>query len=110
MPRQAVVLAAGTGSRLRPLTDSVPKCLLEVGGRSILDRLLADLAEAGVERAVIVTGYLGPKIAEHLRHTPPPLTVDFAQNAAYETTNNAASLLVALPHLGAGGFLLCGGD
>jgi choline kinase len=110
MPRQAVVLAAGVGSRLRPLTDSTPKCLLEVGGKTILDRLLDDLAKAGVERAVIVTGYLGRAISAHLDRAALPCAVELVENAEYETTNNAASLFVAQKKLRAEAFLLCDGD
>jgi dTDP-glucose pyrophosphorylase len=62
MTRLAVVLAAGRGRRMGPLTDATPKPLLEVAGKAMLARLLGGLAEAGVERAVVVTGYRAPQL------------------------------------------------
>lgn len=62
----AMVLAAGFGSRMRPLTDERPKPLLEVGGRTMLDRSIDHLVAAGIKRAVINTHYLGWQIESHL--------------------------------------------
>ena len=58
----AVLLAAGTGSRLRPLTDTLPKCLLEVGGRPLLDYQLEALAAHGVTDVLVVTGHAAGEI------------------------------------------------
>ncbi|MDE2335915.1 MAG: nucleotidyltransferase family protein [Alphaproteobacteria bacterium] len=66
-PKKAFVLAAGMGSRMRPLTDNCPKPLLVVDGKSMLDRALDALAETGVEDVVVNTHYLGEMIAAHLR-------------------------------------------
>jgi choline kinase len=110
MARQAVLLAAGSGTRLAPLTDDRPKCLIEVGGRSILDRMLGQLADAGIQTAIIVTGYKSDKLAAHLAANPPRLTVKFAGNPEYATTNNAVSLQCARPFLQDGAFLLCDAD
>ncbi len=71
-PKKAFVLAAGFGSRMRPLTDNCPKPLLVVDGKSMLDRALDALAEAGVEDVVVNTHYLGHMIAEHLQHRHHP--------------------------------------
>lgn len=62
----AMLLAAGRGDRLRPLTDRVPKALVEVDGVSLLERHLANLAAAGVEVAVINLGWLGERIVERV--------------------------------------------
>jgi MurNAc alpha-1-phosphate uridylyltransferase len=62
-----MVLAAGYGLRLRPITETVPKPLVTVAGRTMLDRALDALAEAGVAEAVVNVHYLGHKIEEHLR-------------------------------------------
>lgn len=62
----AMILAAGRGERLRPITDSCPKPLVTVRGRSLLERHLDRLAEAGIERAVINLGWLGEQIAERV--------------------------------------------
>ena len=65
-PKKAFVLAAGLGERMRPLTDNCPKPLLYVGGRTMLDRALDALVEAGVEEAVVNLHYLPDMIVSHL--------------------------------------------
>jgi len=71
-PKVAMVLAAGLGLRLRPITATRPKPLVEVAGRSILDRVLDGLTGAGVERCVVNTHYLGHQIDAHLAARPTP--------------------------------------
>jgi choline kinase len=107
---QAVILAAGSARRLRPLTDTTPKCLLDVGGRAILDLLLDRLSEAGVTKAVVVTGHLCERIERHLSDRPPPLPVNLAWNQAFATTNNVVSLLCARPYLSSDALVICDGD
>ena len=65
-PRTAMVLAAGLGLRLRPLTESRPKALVEVAGRSLIDRTLDRLVEVGVERAVINVHAFADQLETHL--------------------------------------------
>lgn len=67
LPNTAMVLAAGLGERMRPLTDDRPKPLIEIAGRSMIDRILDDLAAAGVGRAVVNLHYLGDTLESHLR-------------------------------------------
>lgn len=62
----AMILAAGRGERMRPLTDTLPKALLEVGGTSLLERQLERLASAGVETVVVNLGWLGETIVERV--------------------------------------------
>ena len=69
-PRQAVILAAGRGERLRPLTDHTPKPMIEVGGRPLLDHHLAALAAAGITRCVVNVAHLGAQIEAHLAQIP----------------------------------------
>ncbi len=71
-PKKAFVLAAGMGQRMRPLTDNCPKPLLVVDGKTMLDRALDALAEAGVEEVVVNTHYLGEMIAAHLKNRKHP--------------------------------------
>ncbi|MFH1157987.1 MAG: nucleotidyltransferase family protein [Pseudomonadota bacterium] len=71
-PEKAFVLAAGLGERMRPLTNDCPKPLLTVGGKTMLDRALDALAEAGVGEAVVNTFYLASMIEEHLRPRKSP--------------------------------------
>jgi len=106
----ALILAAGLGSRLRPLTDTTPKCLLDVGGQTILARQLERVAAAGIPRAVVVTGYLGDVVEAHLRETPQPLEVVTAPNPDYATTGNCMSVLAARGAVAGGGVVLCDGD
>lgn len=67
MPEQAVILAAGFGKRMRPLTDNCPKPLLEVDGRSILDRIFDALAAAGVRDVIVNTHYLAGQVEDCCR-------------------------------------------
>lgn len=66
MIRTAMLLAAGRGERLKPITDSMPKPLVEVRGESLIERHLRSLAAAGIENVVINLGWLGPQIAERI--------------------------------------------
>jgi len=66
VPKKAMVLAAGLGTRLRPLTESRPKALVEVAGKTLLDHALDRLAEAGVEDAVVNTHHLADRVERHL--------------------------------------------
>ena len=106
---QAVLLAAGMATRLRPLTDESPKCLLDVGGKSILERALGELFSVGVDELVIVTGYRSAMIREHVSSRFPGLPVRWVHNGRFAETNNAYSLMLtesAVP----GEFLLLDGD
>jgi MurNAc alpha-1-phosphate uridylyltransferase len=66
-PKIAMVLAAGLGTRMRPLTDDRPKALVEVGGRALIDHVLDRLAEAGVERAVVNVHWFADRLEGHLK-------------------------------------------
>ncbi|MDR0864753.1 MAG: phosphocholine cytidylyltransferase family protein [Candidatus Symbiothrix sp.] len=89
---KAVILAAGTASRLRPLTDHTPKCLLEIGSKSLLQRTMDALLTNGIREIVIVTGYLHEKIESFVTSHYPALNVEFIHNERYESTNNIYSL------------------
>jgi len=91
----ALLLAAGTGSRLQPLTDDAPKCLTEINGVTILERLIHGLRQQGFRRLVVVLGYLGECIREYLVDHAAGLTVDYVINPRYRTTNNLYSLWLA---------------
>jgi choline kinase len=91
----ALLLAAGTGSRLRPLTLDAPKCLTEVGGEPILGRLIDNLRLQGITRLVVVTGYLDHCVHEFLEHNAADMQLDYVFNPVYSTTNNIYSLWLA---------------
>ncbi len=89
---KAVILAAGVASRLRPLTDNTPKCLLKVGEKSILERTIDNLRANNITEIILVTGYLKEKIESFLLETYPNLNFTFIFNDKYDSTNNIYSL------------------
>lgn len=91
----ALLLVAGMGTRLQPLTLNSPKCLTEVGGIPILERLITNLRAQGFERLVVVIGHLGEHIQEFLKKCAGDMQVDYVVNPDYRTTNNIYSLWLA---------------
>lgn len=90
----ATILAAGVGSRLRPLTDAVPKCLVPVAGRPILAWQLEAMAAAGIAETVVVAGYRAADVVAFCRAYGPAVRV--VVNEAYDRTNNMYSLRLGL--------------
>jgi choline kinase len=90
MTRAAVLLCAGGGTRLRPLTDDRPKALVEVGGETILGRAVRLLVRAGVDHLVIATGYRAEAVRSALDRFGARVT--FCHNADFECTQNSISL------------------
>lgn len=93
--RTAVLLAAGLGSRLAPLTDAVPKCMVSVSGMPILGRLVRCLDGYGFERLVVVTGYKSDLIHAYLGEVFGGIAVEYVVSPVFETTNNIYSLWLA---------------
>jgi choline kinase len=89
------LLAAGTGSRLRPLTLDAPKCLTVVGGKPILERLIDNLRAQGIQKLIVVTGYLKNAIRDFLQQHKGDMQVEYVFNPVYQTTNNIYSLWLA---------------
>lgn len=89
---KAVILAAGIASRLRPLTNHTPKCLLEIGGKSLLERAIQGLLTNNIREIVLVTGYLQEQIVSFVQKKFPEVDVKFIYNKKYATTNNIYSL------------------
>lgn len=87
-----VILAAGMAKRLRPLTDTKPKCLLEVGGKTLLQRIVDAMADTGITEFVVVTGYRAEQIRDFLTQRYSDFTIYFLHNADYEHNNNIYSL------------------
>lgn len=108
VPETAMVLAAGLGTRMRPLTDDRPKALVEVGGRTLIDHMLDRLAEAGVKRAVVNVHAFADRLVKHLdqrrsgpaimisdeRGHPLPLETGGGLKHARETLGEAPILVV----------------
>jgi choline kinase len=91
----ALLLAAGTGSRLLPLTKKSPKCLTLVNEISILERLIKSLNQNGFKRLVVVTGHLENCIRNFLETRAGNLTIEYVFSPLYKTTNNIYSLWMA---------------
>ncbi|GMT43723.1 MAG: hypothetical protein IEMM0003_0542 [bacterium] len=91
----ALLLAAGTGSRLYPLSQNAPKCLTLVNGVSILERLISNLSLNGFKRLVVVTGYLENCIKDFLGTRIGDIAIDYIFSPLYKTTNNIYSLWMA---------------
>lgn len=107
---KAVILAAGMASRLRPLTENTPKCLLKIGERSLLQRSIDALIGAGITQFVIVTGYLREQIEQFVAQQYPDLDVKFIYNEVYDSTNNIYSLWLARPEADGEEILLLDSD
>jgi MurNAc alpha-1-phosphate uridylyltransferase len=107
-PDHAMVLAAGLGTRMRPVTDGMPKPLVPVAGKPLLDHVLDKLAEAGVSDAVVNVHYFAEQIERHLGgRRAPRITISDERN---ELLNTGGGVRAALPHLGATPFLLLNSD
>src|SRR4051812_2001226 len=108
-PPVAIILAAGVGSRLRPLTDDRPKCLVSLGAETIVSRAVRILQECGIERLIVATGYLESALRTALSRTA--LEIAYVHNPDYASTQNVVSLARALRVLRPGdGFLKLDGD
>ncbi len=107
---KAVILAAGTASRLRPLTASTPKCLLKVNGKTLLERTLDNFISNGITDFLIVTGYLQDMIRDFVAQNYPNLNVKFLCNKDYATTNNIYSLFLAEDFACGNDFILSDSD
>ena len=110
-----VILAAGMAKRLRPLTDTKPKCLLKVGERTLLERTVRAMQQAGISEFVVVTGYRAEQIVDfldHLDHLEGQVapTFHFLHNADYEHNNNIYSLWMAGEFVRGKEFLLMDSD
>lgn len=107
---KAMILAAGRGERLRPLTDTTPKSLVEVGGQSLLERHLENVRRAGIEDVVINLGWLGAKIVDRIGSGS-----DYELNVVYsdeadDVLETGGGIHKALPLLGDDPFLVVNAD
>ena len=109
---RAIILAAGIGSRLRPMTSRIPKCLVKVNKKPIIHYQMEALIEAGVEEIVVVTGYRQEQVMDYLRqHFPPNKTgtqLTLVHNKDFRTTNNLHSLWTAADWIRGDTFIING--
>lgn len=107
-PTTAMVLAAGLGTRMRPLTDRLPKPLVPLAGRAMIDHVLDRLASAGITQAVVNIHYLAGQIEQHLKaRTDPRIVISDERGVLLET---GGGVVRALPLLGAAPFLIHNSD
>ena len=108
MPRTAMVLAAGLGERMRPLTEHMPKPLVPVVGKPLIDHVLDRLAAAGVTKAVVNVHYLADMIEHHLQNRKSPQILISDERAAL--LNTGGGVIRALAKIGDAPFLLINSD
>jgi len=108
MPRTAMVLAAGLGERMRPLTEHMPKPLVPVVGKPLIDHVLDRLAAAGVTKAVVNVHYLADMIEHHLQNRKSPQIVISDERVAL--LNTGGGVVRALAKIGDAPFLLINSD
>lgn len=108
IPRTAMVLAAGLGKRMRPITDTMPKPLVPIAGKTLLDWGLDSLAETGVESAIVNVHYLPRQIVDHVagRRTPRIIISDESE----ALLDSAGGIVKALPQLGPEPFYIINAD
>ncbi|MDB5568924.1 MAG: murU [Hyphomicrobiales bacterium] len=103
-----MVFAAGLGTRMRPITDSIPKPLVKVGGRAMIDHALDRLAQAGVERAVVNVHWLADQIEAHVASRAAPRII--VSDEREKLLDQGGGIVKALPHLGSDPFFICNTD
>ena len=105
---KAVILAAGLGSRLRPITNEVPKCMVPVNGIRIIDKQIDNLVKAGIKDIYVLSGYKADVLNSHLKDRYPFVTI--VDNPRYAETNNMYSLFLAEKYVKGEEFLLMNAD
>lgn len=96
---QALMLAAGMGRRLGKYTEAMTKCMISVGGRTLLERTVDALKEAGIRKFVMVVGWEADRLVDFIRDNIRDMEFEFVYNHDYATTNNIYSLYLAKEHL-----------
>lgn len=111
MPRKAIILSAGQGKRLLPLTAQRPKCLLPLGGRTVLEWQVAALAANGVRDVVVVTGFQAQAVEAVIGSRPnDDVRVRTLHNPFFQVADNIGSCFVARHEMENGDFVLLNGD
>ncbi|MGE4062508.1 MAG: nucleotidyltransferase family protein [Rhodospirillaceae bacterium] len=108
MPTRAMLLAAGLGQRMRPVTDTIPKPLVQVGGKTLIDWTLDSLQRAGILEAVVNVHYLAPLLVRHLAGRSAPRIV--ISDESDRLLDTGGGVTKALPLLGAEAFFVCNCD
>ncbi|MCA9363267.1 phosphocholine cytidylyltransferase family protein [Candidatus Kaiserbacteria bacterium] len=96
---KALILAAGEAKRLKPITENMPKCMLQVGEKRIIDYQVRSLIDSGVSDIVVVTGFLAEKLENHLSSTHKDAIFTFIRSKDYYKTYPAHGMWLAKEHL-----------
>ncbi len=96
---QAIILAAGMGRRLGNITEDKTKCMIEVNGNTLIERMLNQLSERSINRVVIVIGYEGQKVRDLIGNSYNKMDIIYVENPIYDRTNNIYSLYLAKEYL-----------
>jgi N-acetyl-alpha-D-muramate 1-phosphate uridylyltransferase len=107
-PFAAMVFAAGLGTRMRPITNTLPKPLVKVAGRALIDHTLDRLAEAGVEKAVVNVHWLPDLIIDRVRERTAPHVI--ISDEREKLLDQGGGIMKAMDHLGPGAFIVCNTD
>lgn len=107
---KAIILTAGVGSRIRPLTDNTPKCLLDINGKTILERMVENVSGCGITQFVVITGYLQEQVTSFITEHFPRLKFSFVHNEKYAETNTAYSLYLTRKLVEGDSFIKLDGD
>jgi len=109
--RSAMVLAAGLGTRMRPITETLPKPLVQVGGRALIDHALDRLPQAGIENAVVNVHHLAAQVEDHVRgRARPRIAISDERERLLETGGGAKKALPLLRAAGGGPFVILNSD
>jgi len=109
VPKAAMVMAAGLGKRMRPLTAMKPKPLISIAGRTLIDHCLDRLGAAGVEKAVVNVHYLAAQLEAHLKNRAPGLEI-LISDERKQLLETGGGMVRALPMLDADPFLVVNSD
>jgi choline kinase len=111
IPMKALILAAGMGKRLKPITDRIPKTLIKIEDKPILGHILTNIKECGIEDVLIVTGYRDELIHQYVGNGSKwGLNVNYCHNKSYNTTENIFSVDLASKDLEGDDFILINAD
>jgi N-acetyl-alpha-D-muramate 1-phosphate uridylyltransferase len=108
VPEKAMVFAAGLGTRMRPLTDTTPKPMVNIGGKPMVDTILDALAAAGVKQAIVNVHHLAKQIEDHLAHRIYPQVI--ISDERTRLLDQGGGIKKVLPLLGQSPFYICNTD
>lgn len=96
---QAIMLAAGMGRRMGKYTESCTKCMISIAGKTLLERVVESLKEAGINKLIMVVGYEAERLKQYIEESDFGMEIEYVENPIYSETNNIYSLFLAKEHL-----------